>query len=153
MARARSAMAMPILPSPMMPSVLPRSSTPVSRLAGAPVGCPHRGVAGRDPPGKGVEQGEGVLGRRDRVAGRGVDDDDAGPGGGLQVHVVDADPGPADDDEPTAGGDELGVGLDLAADDERVVVADDRAERLARQADPLVDLVVGPEELEALAGQ
>ena len=52
----------------------------------------------------------------------------------LEVDVVDADPGPADDDQPRAGGDQLGVDLDLAADDERVVVGDDRAQLVARQA-------------------
>ena len=47
---------------------------------------------------------------------------------GIEIDVVDADAGPADDLEPVAGGrDHLGVDLDLAADDERVVVGQDRA--------------------------
>ena len=50
------------------------------------------------------------------------------------------------------GGDQLGVDLDLAADDQRVVVGDDRAQLVARQPVAFVDLVVGPEEIDALAG-
>ena len=50
------------------------------------------------------------------------------------------------------GGDERGVDLDLAAHDERVVVGQDRAQLVAREARPLVDLVLGPEELDALGG-
>ena len=99
-----------------MPSVRPRSSRPVNW---ARFHSPRRtdASAGGDPAGDAVEQREGVLGGRDRVAGRGVDDGDAGPRRGVEVDVVDADAGPADDDEPRAGGDELGVDLDLAADD------------------------------------
>src|SRR6185295_5569729 len=60
------------------------------------------------------------------------------------------DPGPADDREPRAGGDQPGVDLDLAADDQRVVVGQDRAQLITRQAGPLVDLVTGTQELETL---
>ena len=93
-----------------------------------------------------------MLGGRDRVAGRGVDDGDAGARRRVEIDVVDADAGPPDDDQARPGGDQLGVDLDLAADDERVVVGQDRAELVARQARTLVDLVVGAEELDALLG-
>ena len=53
-------------------------------------------------------------------------------------------PGAPDDDEPRARGDQRGVDLDLAADDERVVVGQDRAQLVARQPGSLVDLVVPP---------
>ena len=76
-----------------------------------------------------------------------------GPRRRLEVDVVDADAGPADDDEPRPGGDQRGVDLDLAADDERVVVGDDRAQLVAAQPDALVDLVVAAEELDALGGE
>ena len=56
-------------------------------------------------------------------------------GRGVEVDVVDADAGPADDLEPVAGGDHAGVDLDLAADDQRVVVGQDRAE-LVRATGP-----------------
>ena len=55
--------------------------------------------------------------------------------------------------EPGPGGDERRVRLDLAPDDERVVVADDRAQLVARQPEPLVDLVMGAEEGDAFAGE
>jgi len=40
-----------------------------------------------------------VLRGGDRVAGGGVDDRDPGPGGSLEIDVVDPDPGPTDDDQ------------------------------------------------------
>ena len=83
-----------------------------------------------------------MLGGGDRVAGRRVDDGDPGAGGRLQVHVVDADACPADDHEPGARGDQRGVRLDLAPDDERVVVADDGEELVRPEAEPLVDVVM-----------
>ena len=134
-----------------MPSVRPRSSSPVNC---ARFHSPRRieASAGAIRRARPYMQRERVLGGGDRVAGRGVDDGDPGPRRRVEVDVVDADPGPADDDEPRAGGDELGVDLDLAADDERVVVGQDRAQLVAAEARALVDLVVGAEELEALRG-
>ena len=71
-----------------------------------------------------------------------------------QVDVVDADAGPADDDQAGAGGDHLGVDLDLAAHDERVVVGQDARQISSRdRPSALVDLVVRAEELEALGGE
>ena len=98
-------MAWPILPSPTMPSVRPRSSRPVNW---ARFHSPRRieASAGGHPAGDAVQERQRVLGGGDRVAGRSVDDDDAGPGRGLEVDVVDADPGPPDDDQPRPGGDQ-----------------------------------------------
>ena len=100
----------------------PAAELDARELGSLPFAAPDRRVGGRDLAGDAVEQGEGVLGGRDRVAGRRVDDGDAGPGRRLEIDVVDADPGPPDDLQSRAGGDRLGVDLDLAADDERVVV-------------------------------
>ena len=121
-ARARTAMACPILPSPTIPSVRPRSSSPVNW---ARFHSPRRtdASAGADPAGDAVQQRERVLGGRDRVPGRGVDDDDPGPRRRVEVDVVHADAGPTDDHQPRPGRDQLGIDLDLAADDQRVVVA------------------------------
>ena len=130
----------------------PAAQLEAGELGALPFAAPDRGVGRRGPAGDPVEQREGVLGGRDRVAGRGVDDHDPGPRGGLQVDVVDADAGPPDDDQPRRGGDELGVDLDLAADDQRVVVGQDRAQLIAAEARPLVDLVTGSQELDALLG-
>lgn len=52
----------------------------------------------------GGEEGDGVLGGGDGVGGGGVDDEAPGLGGGLEVDVVDADPGAADDAEAAARG-------------------------------------------------
>ncbi len=130
----------------------PAAQLETGELAALPLAAAERRVGGGRPARDAVEQGERVLGGGDRVAGRGVDDRDPGSRRGVEVDVVDADPGPPDDDEPRAGGDQLGIDLDLAADDERVVVGDQRGELLARAADPLVDLVMRGEELDALAG-
>jgi hypothetical protein len=78
-------------------------------------------------------------------------DRDPGARRSVKVDVVDADPRPADDDEAGACRDELGVHLDLAAHDQRVVVGQDRPELLASTADALVDLVVRGEEIDAFA--
>ena len=61
-------------------------------------------------------------------------------------------PGPPDDDEAGPGGDQLRIDLDLAAHDQGVVLGQDRAQLLAGQADPLVDLVMRPQPLETLLG-
>ena len=105
----------------------PAAQLVTRELRALPLAASHRRVGGGRPAGDAVEQREGVLGGGDRVAGRRVDDRDPGPRRGIEVDVVDADAGPADDDEPRPGGDQLGVDLDLAADDERVVVGQDRA--------------------------
>ena len=76
-----------------------------------------------------------------------------GPGRRLEVDVVDADAGPADDHEPGPGGDQRRVDLHLAPDDERVVVGQDRRDLLVGEAELLVDLVVAAEELQALGRQ
>ena len=121
--------------------------------AALPLAPAHRGVGGGGLVGQREHQGDRLLGRRDGVAGRGVDDHDAGLGGGLEVDVVDADAGPADDDQAGGVGEDVGRDLDLAANQQRVVVADDRGELFGRQPDLLVDFVVGAEDLEALLGQ
>ena len=130
----------------------PAAQLEAGELGSLPLAASERRVGRGDPAGDAVQQREGVLGGRDRVAGRGVDDDDARVGGRLEVDVVHADPGPADDDEPLAGRDQLGVDLDLAPDDERVVVADDRAQLVAREPVTFIDLVLRPEEFDALVG-
>ena len=83
------------------PSVRPRSSRPVN---GARFHSPRRteASAGAVLRASAVEERERVLGGRDRVAGRGVDDRDPGPRRGVEIDVVDADAGPADDDQARA---------------------------------------------------
>ena len=82
-----------------------------------------------------------MFGGRDRVAGRGVDDGDPGRRGRSEIDVVDADTRPADDLEAVSGGgDHVRVDLDLAPDDKGVVAGQDRAELVAGEIWPLVDL-------------
>ena len=118
-----------------------------------PVACVHRGVRGGHATRQREEQGQGVLGGRDGVAGRSVDDRDAGGGGGGDVDVVDADAGTADDDQSLAGGDGLGVGLDAAAHEQGVVLRQGREELVARQAHANVDVVLLLEQGDALGRQ
>lgn len=63
--------------------------------------------------------------RGDRVAAGGVHDDDTVFGGGLDIDVVDADSGAADDLEVLGGLEDLGGDLGLAADDQAVELGDD----------------------------
>ena len=66
---------------------------------------------------QGQHQADGVLRGGDRVALRRVDDDDAAPGRRVDVDVVDAGAGAADDLQLAAGVEDVGGHLGLAADD------------------------------------
>ncbi len=74
-----------------------------------------------------------MLGRRDGIAFRGVEDDDAALGGGFYVDVVDADAGPADDLEVLRGGDDVLGDFGLAAHNKCVVFGNEGDEFLRRQ--------------------
>jgi hypothetical protein len=89
-----------------------------------------------------------VLGDRDRVPRRGVDDHDATLGRGVHVDVVDADAGAADDLQPRARLDDVRRDLRLTAHDEAFVVADDLQEVVARQSYTDVDLGVAFERVD-----
>jgi hypothetical protein len=69
-----------------------------------------------------------VLGGGERVALRGVHDDDALFGGDVDVDVIEADAGAADDLEAAAVFEDVGGDVGAAADGEAVVVADDAGE-------------------------
>ena len=149
MARARSATAIPILPEPDDPE-RPAAELDALERAPRPLAAAHGGIGRGDAPGEREQERERVLRGGDRVARRRVDDGDPGPRRRVQVDVVDADARPADDLEPRPGGDQRRVDRDLAPDDQRVVVADGRAQLLVGQARADVDLVAGPERLDAL---
>ena len=117
-----------------------------------PFAAAHGGVRGRDSPGEAQQQRERMLGGRDRVAGRGIDDRDAGASGRVEVDVVDADTRTTDDDEPRPGLDERRVDPDLAADEQRVVVGDRRPQLVRRQACSDVDVVTSLQDVDALVG-
>ena len=65
-----------------------------------------------------------MFGGRYHVAGRGIDDDHAGLGGGFDVDVVNPHTGACDHAQSLAGMDHLGGHLGGAAHQEGVVVAD-----------------------------
>src|SRR3954447_6513252 len=109
-------------------------------------------IGGGDTSGEPEHERQRVLGGRDRVAGRGIDDDDARTRGCIEIDVVDTDARAADDDEVLAGADQVGVDLDLAPDEEGLVVGQDLAELRAREARSLVDLVVLVERRETFGG-
>ena len=86
------------------------------------------GVRLRNVPDERKQQRDRVLGRRvDRRLGR-IRDDDSASRGRIDVDVVDADSGAADDLEPCRALDERGVERRRRAHDDRVEVADDRRE-------------------------
>ena len=74
-----------------------------------------------------------MLGRRDDVPRRGVDHQDPELGRRLQVDVVEADPGPADDLQLLACRQQLPVDLRGRPDDEGVVAPDLGEELLPRE--------------------
>ena len=73
----------------------PAAQLEPGELGALPLAAAERRVGRGDPAGDPVEQGQRVLGGGDRVAGRGVDDDDPGPRRRIEVDVVDADARPA----------------------------------------------------------
>ena len=79
------------------------------------------------------EDRDRVLRRGDDVPGRSVDDEDAALGGGLDVHVVEADARAPDHAQLLPRGEELAVHLRRGPHDEGVIVPDRREESLAGQ--------------------
>ncbi len=88
----------------------------------------------------GEQQRHGLLGHREDVRGRRVHHHDAALGRGRDVHVVQADTGPAHHLERGACGQDLGRDLGGRADDERLG-PDDRPEELLG-GEPLLDVDV-----------
>ena len=73
-------------------------------LAALPSPVDERGVRLRDVAGLGEQQRHRVLGGRDDVRLRRVDDHHTTGGGGVEVDVVEADAGPADDEQAVGSG-------------------------------------------------
>ena len=121
---------------------------PVKRARSQRPGLERR-VRLRDVPREREEEGDRVLGGGDDGRLGGVRDDDPAARRRLDVDVVDADSGAADHLQPLGALDQRRVELRRRADDDRVVVADDRGEvRLA----VLVDVEALAQELEARFG-
>ena len=82
------------------------------------------------------KDGDRMLRRGDDVPGWSVDDEDPALGGGLDVHVVEADARAPDDAKLFPDGQELTVHLRRGPHDEGVVVADRREKSLAGKVGP-----------------
>ena len=111
----------------------------------------ERGVGLGDVARLGQQQRHRVLGRRDDVALRGVDDHHAATRGRVDVDVVQPDAGAADDHQVAPGLEHLGGDLRRRADDQRVGPDDDVEQ--AGEIELHVDLVAGgAESIETAVG-
>ena len=95
-----------MLPMPTMPSVLLKTSEPMN-FDFSHLPALHRRGRLRDRAGEREQHADRVLGGGDVVAAGRVHHHDAAPGGRVDVDVVDADAGAADDAQPLGGGDHL----------------------------------------------
>ena len=118
-AAARFTTSRPMLPSPMTPRVLARSSVPMNlRFSHLPDLM--------DALALGIERArrqherEGVLSHGNRVAARSIHHQDARGGGGGQIDVIDAHARAADDAQIRRGRQHGFIHCDGAADDECV---------------------------------
>jgi hypothetical protein len=122
-------------------------------LRPGPLPLAQRGVGGRDVPGSGQQQRDGVLGGADDVRGRGVDDQHAALGGGRDVDVVQPDAGPGDHLELGRGRERLGVDLGGRADEHGRGLGERREEGGAVGAVDVADLDVAAEHLQNAGGE
>ena len=99
----------------------------------------------------GKQQRHRVLGRRDDVALRGVDDHHAAPRRCSDIDVVEADAGPADHQQGVGVLQHLGRDLSGRADDQRLCTSDVVGQR--RQVEPHIDhMTSGTQAIEAALG-
>jgi hypothetical protein len=99
------------------------------------------------------QQRHRVLGGRDDVRLRGVDHHHAAGRGGVDVDVVEPDPGAADDDQVGSGGEHIGRHLCRRSDDQGVRPHDRLEHLFGRQIGLDVDGVAGrPEPVETALG-
>ena len=103
-------------PSPMIPSVLP-ASWRAHELFAVPALLDQALVGGGDVARQPQHQGQGVFGRGDGIAARGVHHNDALAGGGLGVDVVHADAGPGNRPQALVAGQGFGGDFHAAAAD------------------------------------
>ena len=100
----------------------------------------HGGRCLGNHPDQGEHHGDRMLPRGDSVAAGGVHDDDSPFAGRRNIHVVETDPGPADDGELVRAIDHFPGNLRGTPDDQSVVILDDRVELVGAQFCPDIDL-------------
>jgi hypothetical protein len=100
----------------------------------------ERGLGIRDAADKGEDHTEGVLGRRDDVAERCVDDDDAAPRAGVDVDVVDTDPRAPHEPQPRRVLQQLGGDRRARPRDHRVGVGQSPVQHGRRRLLQLFDV-------------
>ena len=112
----------------------------------------QRAVGGGKVARERQHHGDDVLGRRDGVAGRGVEDENAVSCRGLDVDVVHAHTGTPDHAQSRCRIEDLGRDLGLAPDHERVVVADAFAQRARLEPGHDIHLARGTQAGDAVLG-
>jgi hypothetical protein len=100
------------------------------------------GVSLGDVPSLGQQQRDRVLRGRQDVRLGGVHNQDAEPGRGIHVHVVEPDAGPSDHLQILGSPQQGRVHLSGGADDQCVVIADDLLKLLGRQTRLHIDIEV-----------
>ncbi len=100
----------------------------------------------RDVARLGEQQRHRVLGRRDDVRLRGVDDHHAAGRRSVEVDIVESDSCPADDHQPVSRGEQLAIDRRRRADDQRLSAVDGVEQLAARQPESHIDGVTGAHE-------
>ena len=121
-------------------------------LGAVPAPGDQRFVRLRDVAEEGQSQRQRVLGGGDRVRLGRVGDDDAAAGGGGDVDVVDAGAGAADHLQVGRQLDQLRRHLRRRADQDRVVLADLRAQLVVGHVEAEIDVEVGAQQVDAGVG-
>jgi len=112
-------------------------------LLARPLASLHAGVGLGEAPGQGEDHRQGEFAGRDGVSAGGVHHQDAAAGGGLEVNVVHARPGPSDDLEALGALEEFGRDLCAATHYQGVGVAQESGEVREWRACRLDDLEAG----------
>ena len=113
----------------------------------------NRRIRLRHRAGNREKQRDSVLGRCHDVSAGRIDDENPVPGRGRHVDVVDADTRTPHDAQPLTGFEHRGGDLRLAADNERVEVADPLHELGLAQLCGHDHLAFAPQACEAVLGQ
>ena len=111
-------------------------------------------IGGGNLAGEAHHQGQGVLGRGQGGGCGGIQDENALGGGGIEVDVVNTDTGPGDGFQDARVFKHFGRHFCAGANDERIILADDRRQLIFLQPDLRIEGVPGLlEKVQSLFGQ